>query len=195
MKPSALGPIKRKYDSDSEGGCSPKRMFIPGVQPTGQGVNPHGDSPNPFALVVTPVFHRGSVHRSHSLSSSSVDSDLNVSPSPPQNGVNVGFLPANANLGVNPHLRDANSSSPFQSPLHNNPFLASGNPHLEPVRCSSPASSTCSSSSLDGLPPYSQNQLNMQTHAAAGAALLKPVLKEQQPSIVPTAVSTANVSL
>ncbi|XP_039249980.2 uncharacterized protein LOC120327702 isoform X1 [Styela clava] len=204
VKPSALGPIKRKYDSDSEGSCSPKRMFIPGSQtagPGGGGVAGAGHNQNTDAtlpVVVTPFFPRASIHRSHSLSSSSVDSDLNVSPSPPQNGVTMGFLPSNHPLSVNiSSTRDGSSGSPFQLPLHANPFLNTVGIQ-DSLRCSSPASSTCSSSSLEGLrdlQTYPQSHLALPSISNM-STLIKPPIKERQPPpTLPTPSSTANLTL
>lgn len=110
-----------------------------------------------------------------SLSSSSMDSvtDINVSPSPPQPGVNMGFL--SHPLTISTQMRDGNSASPFQSPLH--PFSNTVGAQ-ELMRCSSPASSTCSSSSLEGLkdlPPFAQSQLA--TQSTTFHPLVKPQIK------------------
>lgn len=195
LKPSALTSIKRKYDSDSEGGLSPKRACIPGTQ-INQASNNPGESFQPYCGV--PVFPRNAIHRSHSLSSSSVDSvsDQNVSPSPPQSGVNMSFLSsAHHPLGVTSQPREGNGGSLFQPPLHANPFLNTGGIQ-EFTRCSSPASSTCSSSSLEGLkdmPPFAQNHLISQNNPFA-SNLLKPPIKELASSNSSN-VSSTNVTL
>lgn len=194
LKPSALGSIKRKYDSDSEGGSSPKRMFIPASQHSQMTVNPTIVESYPTYPPITPVFTRNSIYRSHSLSSSSMDSvtDINVSPSPPQPGVNMGFLSSTHPLSISSQMRDGNSGSPFQSPLH--PFSNTVGAQ-ELMRCSSPASSTCSSSSLEGLkdlPPFAQSHLV--TQSTTFHPLVKPQIKELQSSDSSRNVSSTNLT-
>ncbi|XP_076806886.1 uncharacterized protein LOC143450293 [Clavelina lepadiformis] len=145
MKPSAFAPTKRKYDSDSEGSCSPKRAFIQ----SGNSGLPHGGSGDASmsnqSLNNTPLHHRTIIHRSHSLSSSSVDSsDLYVSPSPPHQGTTF------------PNHHNNHQVNGFNHPLHHSSTLMHTNNGSQTMldqvtRCSSPASSTCSSSSLEGI--------------------------------------------
>nr|CAB3244231.1 flocculation protein FLO11 [Phallusia mammillata] len=142
MRPSALGAIKRKYDSDTEG-SSPKRIFAPA---TGLALPGLAHEPPPTTVSASsPAFpHRMLVHRSHSLSSSSMDSsDASITPSPPFHVLHS-FAPHHTSLAAQRHHQLYVPHSPST-------LTSTAQQFDQPSRPLSPASSTCSSSSLEGI--------------------------------------------
>lgn len=138
MRPSALSSIKRKCDSDNEGSSSPKRAFFHNTVPSSTYINNNNLTNNcpPSTDVVMTSSNTSSIqkpsfitqsHRIHSLSSSSLDGDMYASPSPPSSHQPASIFHQVPTTFLQPSLHQLND------------------------RCSSPASSTCSSSSLEGI--------------------------------------------